>query len=359
MINPVQTAFDVTTAQTGLIFSFAIVSFTTAILLSPAVMTHKPPPFRLAVFGALAMVSITFSALANSYVAFVILFSGGFGAMSGALYITTLGAAANSTHHATMTPIMVASFGAGGAVFGPLWRLTDDWGWGLSGLFLLSAGLCFACALLVMTHRRGGENNKAHPVDAPQAMLATKHARMCFCLIWLTFAFGSFGGLMVLGLAAKMMDGAALPIGVTTLSLAGIAIGNTLGRLSIAGVFRISGIWVCLATSIGLSMIGLICATIEQALPLGLILIAVGYGMTASSIPVLTRQTFGVRRFQRAFAFMMTAWGTAGFIAPWVGGYIFDISGRFDAALWVAVVMMALCALTVWCLKRVSTGDVG
>jgi len=352
MISPVQVAFHASTAQTGLIFSFAIVSFTAAIVLSPAIMKHRPPPFRLVVFGVLATLSVTASAFSSSYIVFIILFSGGFGAMSGALYITTLGVAANSTYHAIMTPVMVASFGAGGAVFGPFWRLTDEQGWGLSGLLFLSIGLCIALAPLALI-KSSGISCQAPTDDYQQPNLTRIGSRNCLCLTWCIFMFGSFGGLMVLGLAAKMMDASAVPIHIATLSLAGVAIGNTLGRLSIAGLVRINGISFCFSIAIALSIFGLLCAALDEVLPFGLILIASGYGMIASSIPILIRQIYGPQAFPKIFSLMMTAWGTAGFLAPWVGGLIFDISGRFDAALWIAGTMMVLCAITAWHLRKI------
>jgi len=161
---------------------------------------------------------------------------------------------------------------------------------------------------------------------------------------------------MVLGLAAKMMDASAVPIHIATLSLAGVAIGNTLGRLSIAGLVRINGISFCFSIAIALSIFGLLCAALDEVLPFGLILIASGYGMIASSIPILIRQIYGPQAFPKIFSLMMTAWGTAGFLAPWAGGLIFDISGRFDAALWIAGTMMVLCAITAWHLRKILNG---
>lgn len=343
LIGPVQAAYGITTAQAGLIFSCAVVSFTAAIILSPAVLTRWPAALRLALFGGLAAICVGFAMIADSYLGFLITFGGGFGAMSGAIYITTLGVAATAHSHSIATPIMVAAFGAGGAVFGPLWRLLAAADWGLHSLSILICGLIIA-SVCVGAGVLGGKSIKP---TAPQSIIPAfqQHFGQPFMVIWLMFAFGSFGGLMVLGLASKMMDSAGQSVGAVSAALAGIAIGNTLGRLSVAGFAQITRVQNCMFIALTLSGLGLILVLSHSGLAVGLTLIAAGYGVTASTVPAITRAVFGTAPFQPIFAMMMTAWGLAGFIAPWVSGRIFDRTGSFDAALWVAVAMVGLCGL--------------
>ena len=267
---------------------------------------------------------------------------------SGAIYIGALGLAADARAHHVATPAMVAAFGAGGAVFGPTWRLVDAGGWGLDSLLLLALGLLISSALVVLAGGAGpteGAVGDVLPEEAAEAGGSSK----TLARIWFTFAFGSFPGLMVLGLAAKMMDVAKTGLMIASLGLAGIAIGNTLGRLSVATLSRHFRLDHCLSGAMILAFTGLLLAIWQpgpMVLCVGLILIALGYGIVASSVPVLTRVAFGAQRFRRKLALVLTAWGVAGLVAPWAGGALYDQTGSFEGPLWCAVIMVILCAVT-------------
>ncbi len=111
LIAPMQRAFDVSTAQTGLVFSIAIVCFTAAVLVTPHVAPHIAPLRRLAGFSWAGAISLVLASLAPSYSVFVLCFSAGFGTFSGAIYISAIAVAAQSARPLRTTPLMVAAFG--------------------------------------------------------------------------------------------------------------------------------------------------------------------------------------------------------------------------------------------------------
>lgn len=180
-------------------------------------------------------------------------------------------------------------------------------------------------------------------------------------LIWLILGASAFAGLMVLGLAAKIMDVSGASVALTSAVLAGVALANTSGRLSAAlfGVQRSSAVRALLV-SCSLTLAGILVAGLSSVLSsnsggslipglwlgpemglglglgLGLILIAGGYGLTASAIPLLTAQHSTPALFQRQYGLIFTAWGVAGFIAPWLAGRLFDLRGDFQLAFAVA-----------------------
>lgn len=341
LIAPLQARFGVSTAQTGLVFSCAIVSFTLAVIATPLLPHNTAAPRTVAVFGAIGALSLWGAMHATSFLTFLTLFSGGFGAASGGVYIAALGVAGAMAKHTVATPAMVAAFGLGGAIFGPLWRQLDAQGWGMAALWPLVV-LLGATSLIAAVVPAPRHSNDEPPVDA-QALELNNNGSLH--LIWLIFAFGSFSGLMVLGLGTKMMDAAGADARLASLGLAGIALGNTGGRLSVAGLrarFRIDRI-LFLAT--GLTLVGLAMA-LGQFSPtlvsIGLFLVAAGYGLVASCIPVLTRETFGSTAFQKQFALIFTAWGLAGFAAPWIGAALFDLSDSFTPPLLCALVVTLL-----------------
>ena len=124
---------------------------------------------------------------------------------------------------------------------------------------------------------------------------------------------------------------------------AAVAVGNTLGRLTGgAACDRLHARQV-------LVTVGLL-GTAGLALPLaapdpstaiaGLGLVGVGYGSMAGAYPVVTSYFFGVENASRVYGRLFTAWGTAGLIAPYLAGYLFDTLGDYRLAIAVAAAAM-------------------
>lgn len=345
LIAPLQATFDVSTAQTGLVFSIAIVCFTLAVTTAPYLLVQMASLRRLAVFASGGALSLMLASIAPSYPVFVAFFSAGFGTFSGAIYISSLGLAAQSASPLRATPLMVAAFGIGGAIFGPAWRLLEGTDLGLAMLWPLAIALALS-AIAAWRESQGGTTG------APPSSAATDTAPLVrgaeLPLIWLIFAFGSFGGLMVLGLAAKMLESAGASVALSSFTLAGIALGNTLGRISVAGLTQIlrpiASVFIALAIG-GFGMLLTILGSSGASLATGVCLIAAGYGVLASAIPSLTRAIYEASTFQRRFALIFSAWGVAGFCAPWMTGAIFDATGRFDLAVYLALGATVLSAL--------------
>ncbi|MBY4893561.1 hypothetical protein KUL25_12390 [Rhodobacteraceae bacterium N5(2021)] len=336
LIAPLQQAFDVSTVQTGLVFSIAIVCFTLAVAVVPSIAAKTPPLRRLALFSWAGVVSLMLASVAPSYALFVVCFSAGFGTFSGAIYISAVAIAAQSRHPMRATPLMVAAFGIGGAVFGPAWRLMEEEAWGLIALWPLAVALCLGGVAVWFLPDRTPPDSKESQIGEGSRPVAIDVQGW----VWLVFTLGSFGGLMVLGLAAKILDVAGASIARSSVALAGVALGNTLGRLSVIGLSHYLSPIAGLFISLGIGASGLLLtqlASAEGLLAAGLCLIAVGYGVMASAIPTLTRSLYGPSRFQQRFALIFTGWGLAGFCAPWVAGWSFDTTGSFELAVYLAI----------------------
>lgn len=331
LIAPLQNLFNLSMGDTGLAFSLAIVSFTLAVLAAPFVLHSRSSPRQIAVLALLGAGCVLLAMRAPSYAMFLLWFSGGFGAASGAIYCVALAIAAQSPTRGIATPVMVASFGAGGAVFGPLWRVLGA-EWGLGGLIFLACGLAVSSCLSWGVDARS--HAETRPLKTPPPA-TTEIKRLV--LLWLLFAFGSYTGLMVLGMAAKMMDAAGLGLGLASATLAGIAVCNTAGRLSAAYLNASQGVQGCVVVAFCLMAMGIAATafapTWAPLYALGLMTLATSYGLVASTLPLITQVVFGPAAFQARFAVIFTAWGVAGFCAPWSAGLLYDLSGSFDLAL--------------------------
>lgn len=334
MIPALREAYKVEVEQAGLVFSIAILSFTIAVLA----VARPPFPRRGVRTGAgFCLVSVFLlvaAAYAPSFLIFVMLYGVGFGFCSGAVYLICLDVAAKQDSEKVnfLTGYMVASFGIGGALFGPILRWLVAEGWGLTALLIPSVALlgAFLLSLAISNGAKDGRPASVAPVESgPRKMSA-------LTLVWFGFAFASAAGLMILGLASAFIEQAGGSVALSGIGLTAVALANTAGRLS-AGLLthwmalRRLAIIAALLSLAGIAATAWADGAIGTVI--GVTVIAGAYGLVASTYPILTRSIFGVDGFSRSYSIVFTAWGLAGLTSPWAAGYLFDRTGSFDGAL--------------------------
>jgi len=363
LVPVIETVFHGSTVQAGQVFSLAIVAFTLAVLVMPRLSDSINGLFATGIIGILGAIFLLLAAFSNHYGQFLFCFSAGFGFASGALYINVLSMAAATRHSTWLTPVMVALFGFGGVVFGPLWRqlVARDWGaqalLPLAGLLLLSAII----SVFIAKHPLPVGLNfkaKANLSDKPEPHEASDWSVLFF--IWGIFFTGSAAGLMVLGLASKIIEQAGGTVAMASAGLAGIAVGNTLGRLSVGvQLFFIGARPVALlaACVVGSGLGFVLFSTDAARVTFGLSLVALGYGIMASAIPAMVQRQFGAVKFSNYFSIVFTAWGVAGLTAPWLAGYLFDTSGSFTSAIRLALLATGFCAVLVISFALIKKGQ--
>ena len=149
-----------------------------------------------------------------------------------------------------------------------------------------------------------------------------------------------------------------------------MAIGHAAGIAATAGG---SG-WIAAATVAGCNLVGsLLCGWLSDkvshrslltVLPIlgaaallalsvfpGLAILLLGivgfaYGGTIATYPAAIAKLFPGQDGPRAYGRIFTAWGLAGLLAPWVAGQIYDLSGGYTYALWMAAGLGGVSALT-------------
>lgn len=339
LVSVIESVFSTSTEQAALVFSVSIVSFSLAVFAVPRLSAIFTGLSGCALFGVSGAVSLGLATMSNSYELFLLAFSVGFGFCSGAIYINALTIASSCARPTLVTPVMVAAFSLGGAVFGPLWRVMVSFGWELNTLLVLASALVLSALVAFVCLPGRADINSSNVEGATKRDVSGN--RVVVLLLWLVFAFGSAGGLMVLGLASKIIDIAGGSVVLSSAALAGIAVGNTAGRLSVGVLAHIvSPAVVALMSTVvvmcGLTVTGITTSAVMSAV--GLIATATGYGLLASAMPTLVRQLFGQAVFAHVFSIIFTAWGVAGLVSPWVAGAIFDNTGNFDGALLIAFI---------------------
>eukprot|EP00966_Prymnesium_polylepis_P292987 6767251-Prymnesium_polylepis.2 len=176
---------------------------------------------------------------------------------------------------------------------------------------------------------------------------------------------GSGPGLLCHGHAAALLSASAAGAGSVAslgpLGVSAMAAGSLLGRMG-GGVLidRVSArcclVFLPLLTAatlaLPLAVPGSVRLTMAALTGCGLT-----YGLNAVALPVLVSRLYGPDRFPAVYGKVFTAWGTAGIVAPWLAGRLFDVTGGYTASLAVSAVASLVAAAAASSLPR-SCDDV-
>jgi len=155
---------------------------------------------------------------------------------------------------------------------------------------------------------------------------------------------GTFAGLLVNGNLIPLVSesGISLPRSLIAISL--FAVGNAVGRIAWGHSFDRLGY-----KSIPLSLIGLavVCMLLFLELPqwillLDILLIGFFFGANFVIYASAIERHFGQTLFSTLYPICFIAYGIAGFIAPGIGGYFFDLTGSFRISLAISVVLAVI-----------------
>jgi MFS transporter, OFA family, oxalate/formate antiporter len=330
----------------GEVFSVAILAFTTAVLLSARMPARLRGLGAAVIAGGVGAGATTLAALAPSYLMFLVSFGLGFGAASGVIYTASLDIASETAAPARTVPAMVALFGLGGALFGAGMRVLVNVGQGLWSIWPVTVALVLASAfgLLVLW--------RAPPVGCGTSASSGLPARLSVTRrtvagLWVLFALAAAAGLMCLGLALTILADRAPHPRLAAAAVFVIALANTVGRLAVAWLSRLMRapeivVLGCLQCIFALT--GLLLLPGASGALACLVLLAAGYGVVASGMPLLTRTLLQPGEFGRVFPIVLTGWGAAGFLAPRLSGQVRDATGSFDAVIIGCLVTSGLAA---------------
>jgi hypothetical protein len=115
--------------------------------------------------------------------------------------------------------------------------------------------------------------------------------------------------------------------------LLAVALANTLGRFTVSwlqSVLLPARIVAVAASLSGLGVLALLLSSQPGTGVAALFVLAAGYGLTAAGIPVLTRKLIFAGQFRNVFPIVLTGWGAAGLLSPWLTGVIRDATGSFN-----------------------------
>lgn len=253
--------------------------------------------------------------------------------------------------------LVVSGFGLASVYIAPLATyLIKIWGLQQSMLFFGVAFTIVVCGLsLLLKNPPEGYV----PVSAAKSGSSEKNVNMDFIktmdmkpseilrkyefyLLWITYAFASGVGLMVIGSVAGM---AKRSLGTYAfLAVAILAIGNAGGRI-IAGILsdkigRTNTIIIMLGfqATLMFTAIPVLNAGSPSAVLLVLLTTFIGfnYGTNLSLFPSITKDLWGLKNFGGNYGILFTAWGVGGFVMARISQMIKADSGSFTNSFLIA-----------------------
>ena len=350
--------YGVGATEVGTVFSVAILAFTGALLIAarlPDRLRGLPAATFAGAFGTAATI---LAAAAHSYPLFLAAFGLGFGSASGMIYASALDIAAAARKPSVAAPTMVALFGLGGAIFGGLMRYLVGQGEGLWSIWPVTCAIGAATLVGLVVLSRGPLRQQNNPALTAREVVALPTRKVA--TLWVLFAFAAMPGLMCLGLSVQILSDRAASPDLSSLAVFLIACGNTGGRLVVAFLQRLLGpaAIVMLGTLLcDVSLAGLLASHTSGAAVVLLVVLATGYGVIASGMPVLTRSFTEPWQFGRVFPLILTGWGAAGLLAPRISGQIRDATGQFNLAFWLCLAASLLAAVVCGLLMRMISGS--
>jgi MFS family permease len=214
-------------AQVGQVFSLAILAFTLGVFLASMLARHFGAARGMALAALVGTLCLTAVAVAGTFVQVLQGYGVGFGLCAGLIYALALMQASQAG--ARMTAVAVASFGLGGILFGYLFRRAAATGAGMDALWPASALLCAAGLAALRIPQPGEPGAPRTPALNPPPARRGQHV-----ILWVIFFGGSAAGLMVLGQSTAMVEDLGASVALSAAVVAGVAAGNTGGRLLVA-----------------------------------------------------------------------------------------------------------------------------
>ncbi|MGC9313432.1 MAG: MFS transporter, partial [Sediminispirochaetaceae bacterium] len=191
--------------------------------------------------------------------------------------------------------------------------------------------------------KKTADVNLAKDITSPQ-----------FLLITAGLFSGTFAGLLVIGNLVPIVRASGLSAGEAVAAVSIFAAGNAAGRITWGHIFDRFGFSSIPASLI---LLGSCIAALFLYIPAWSILILIGligfgFGGCFVIYASAVSRYFGVEAFPLLYPLNFLGYGAAGIIGPVIGGGLADITGSFDSALALSVMVLAAAGVvTTWGLK--------
>jgi OFA family oxalate/formate antiporter-like MFS transporter len=339
-------AYDLSFAQTQVIFGGLIAVFTLAMVPAGRLLNRVGPQVIAGIGGLLFGAGYLLASYSGG--SFWVLLAGvgllaGLGTGMG--YVCPLAMCAKwfPRRKGLVTGLAVAGFGGGAVLLSSLAEVLFARGLGVLEIFRW-VGIAYGGAILL----------SALVLHAPQgSAFASRRNHPAFAVLlrdpvfWALVAgifCGTFAGLLVIGNLKPMVLAAGAGAARATAAISAFAVGNAAGRitwgwlsdrlgsrsvpLSLALLaLMVAGLWMVRDSAEGL---------ISMSMPIGF-----GFGACFVVYAAQVGSRYGAERVAAVYPLVFLAYGASGIAGPWMGGWLKDTSGSYAPALGVSLAVVA------------------
>jgi MFS family permease len=345
-LKPMEALLGATRAEMSFVFGLATVTLTVGMNFAPQLYRRLPPVWLAVACGLLSGAGLWLAASASSFAQFALGYGVLFGPGAGVLFIVAQ-QAVNQTvlsRRGLANGYVVSLYPLGAMLGAPLL------GWSIQvyGVRPTLAGLgvvvLAACAIAAALLRAAD----IRMLDASATEVGGARLGRTFYLLAAVFFLAAAAGLTVLSQAAAIVQAyggaAALAVAATTF------ITGAVGAARIAGGWLVDhfqaarvGVGAHLCSLAGALMLSLIPTPVSAALALGLI--GVGYGIVSGLVAGGIAQYWHKNQFGFIASRLYIAWCAAAISLPVLAGALFDRTGSYASAVWIAAGINVLGAL--------------
>jgi len=337
LLKPMEAQLGATRAEMSFVFGLATVTLTVGMNVAPQLYRRISPVALALACGASSGAGLWLSASASSFLEFALGYGVLFGPGAGVLFIIGQQAVNQTVISARglANGYVISLYPLGAMLGAPLlgWAIqASGVRFALTGLALVVLATCsVAAALLRAADIRMRD---ASPEEAQDRRLGT-----AFYLLTTVFFLAAAAGLMVLSQAAAIVQAYG---GVTA-----FAVGATTFITGAVGAARIAGGWLVdhfAAARVGVGahacslagalMLSLVPGPITAAIALGLI--GIGYGLVSGLTAGGIAQYWHRNQFGFIAGRLYIAWCVGAISLPVLAGALFDRTGSYASAVWIA-----------------------
>jgi MFS family permease len=345
-LKPMEALLGATRAEMSFVFGLATVTLTLGMNFAPQLYRRlSPAPLTLAC-GLISGAGLWLAASASTFLQFTLGYGVLFGPGAGVVYILSQQAVSQTVTRSRglASGYVVSSYPLGAMLGAPVL----GWSIQLSGVRPTLAGLgvvvLAACAIAAVLLRAAD----IRMLDASSMQAGEGRLGRTFYLLTAVFFLAAAAGLTVLSQAAAIVQAyggaAAMAVGATTFITAAV------GAARIAGGWLVDhfqaarvGLGAHLCSLAGALMLSLIPTPLSAAFALGLI--GVGYGIVSGLVAGAIAHYWHKEQYGLIASRLYIAWCAAAISLPVLAGALFDRTGSYASAIWIAAAINVLGAL--------------
>lgn len=367
-VLPLEQEFNWRRADTSLVYTIAIVFFALTFVVAGRIQDVKGPRICAFIGGLLVSAGFLLSSFTTSLLTLYIFFGVIVGIGNGFGYATPIpvGSKWFPDKRGLVIGLMVAGYGAGSAILGPLaTRLIANIGWRptfqvLGVVFFI---MTMTGTLLIRNPPPGYRppNWQPKPGAATASVDFTWREMLTtptFYALWVAYWLGAAAGQMTISQLVPFARSAGLTATAATLAITVGAFGNAGGRILSGWMSDTLGRLTTLRMMVFLSALAMPALfLLREQLLFFYLLVAVVYWCYGTQLSVFASTTadfYGNKNLGLNYGLLFTAWGAAGILGPFIAGRVYDQFGDYRYAFYAAAVLALISLGSLWLAKAPS-----